>query len=70
MLRLPKYRVFSVAEAYWPDPPSPTGENFLSFILCSVYIHVVVERVLSQISLLYTFFDFFDRDFSSKYDRS
>ena len=24
--------MFSVAEAYWPDPPSPTGENFLSFI--------------------------------------
>ena len=33
MLSLPKYKVFSVAEAYWPDPPSPTGENFLSFIL-------------------------------------
>ena len=31
MLSLPKYKVFSVAEAYWPDPPSSTGENFLSF---------------------------------------
>ena len=32
MLSLPKCKVFLVAEAYWPDPPSPTGENFLSFI--------------------------------------
>ena len=28
MLSLPKYLVFSVAEAYRPDPPSPTGVNF------------------------------------------
>ena len=27
MLSLPKYKVFSVTEAYWPHPPSPTGVN-------------------------------------------
>ena len=36
MLSYPKCKVFSVAEAYWPDPPSPTAKNFLSFIRSSL----------------------------------
>ena len=48
MLSLPKCYVFSVAEACRPDPPSPTGINFVFFFLnlASLNTQLLLKQVV------------------------